>query len=100
MAVDSNILIFERMKEELRSGKAFDQALELGFNRAWNSIKDANLTTIFIALILINPLDLTFLNQSGLVKGFGLTLFIGVVLSLFTSMVVSRTFMRLFLKGK
>ncbi len=100
MAVDSNILIFERMKEELRSGKAFDQALELGFNRAWNSIKDANLTTIFIALILINPLDFTFLNQSGLVKGFGLTLFIGVILSLFTSMVVSRTFLRLFLKGK
>ncbi len=100
MAVDSNILIFERMKEEIRSGRDFDHALELGFSRAWNSIKDANLTTIFISLILINPLDFTFLNQSGLVKGFGLTLFIGVVLSLFTSMVVSRTFMRLFLKGK
>ncbi|CAN5273685.1 protein translocase subunit SecD [soil metagenome] len=99
MAVDSNILIFERMKEETRVGKTFEQAMELGFDRAWNSIKDANLTTIFISLILINPLDLSFLNQSGLVKGFGLTLFIGVILSLFTSMVVSRTFMRLFLKG-
>ncbi len=97
MAVDSNILIFERMKEETRAGKSFDQAMELGFTRAWNSIKDANLTTIFISLILINPLDFSFLNQSGLVKGFGLTLFIGVILSLFTSMVVSRTFMRLFL---
>jgi len=100
MAVDSNILIFERMKEEVRAGKSFDISLELGFSRAWNSIKDANLMTIFIALILINPLDLSFLNQSGLVKGFGLTLFIGVILSLFTSMVVSRTFMRLFLRDR
>jgi len=99
MAVDSNILIFERMKEELREGKNFSQALQLGFMRAWNSIKDANLTTIFIALVLINPLDLTFLNTSGLVKGFGLTLLVGVLVSLFTSMVVTRTLMKLFLKG-
>ncbi len=100
MAVDSNILIFERMKEELRVGKPFSQAMQLGFSRAWNSIKDANLTTIFIALILINPMDFNFLNRSGLVKGFGLTLFIGVLVSLFTSMVVTRTLMTLFLRGK
>lgn len=100
MAVDSNILIFERMKEEVRSGKSFDQAVELGFSRAWNSIKDANLTTIFIALVLINPLDFAFLNSSGLVKGFGMTLLIGVLVSLFTSMVVTRVLMKLFLKGK
>lgn len=99
MAVDSNILIFERMKEELRAGKQQEQALELGFTRAWNSIKDANVTTLFISFILLNPLDLTFLNQTGLVKGFGLTLCIGVLLSLFTSMVVSRTLLRLFLSS-
>jgi preprotein translocase subunit SecD len=99
MAVDTNILIFERMKEELRSGKGFHQAMELGFGRAWDSIKDANFTTIFTALVLINPMDLPFLNTSGLVRGFGVTLLIGVLISLFTGMVVTRTFMRLFLKG-
>jgi preprotein translocase subunit SecD len=99
MAVDTNILIFERMKEELRAGKAFSQAMELGFGRAWDSIKDANFTTIFTALVLINPLDLPFLNTSGLVRGFGVTLLIGVLISLFTGMVVTRTLMRLFLKG-
>jgi len=99
MAVDSNILIFERMKEELRVGQPFDRALELGFGRAWDSIKDANVTTIFTALVLINPLDLSFLNTSGLVRGFGITLLIGVLTSLFTGLVVTRTLMRLFLKG-
>jgi len=97
MAVDSNILIFERMKEELRVGQPFDRAMELGFGRAWDSIKDANVTTIFTALVLINPLDLSFLNTSGLVRGFGITLLIGVLTSLFTGLVVTRTLMRLFL---
>ncbi len=100
MAVDSNILIFERMKEELRLGRSFSQAMELGFGRAWDSIKDANVATILTALILVNPLDFAFLNTSGLVRGFGLTLLIGVVVSLFTGIVVTRTLMRLFLKGK
>jgi preprotein translocase subunit SecD len=100
MAVDSNILIFERMKEELRMGKSFTQAMHLGFDRAWHSIKDANVTTILISLILINPLDFSFLNTSGLVRGFGLTLLIGVSISLFTSMIVTRTLMKLFLKDK
>lgn len=100
MAVDSNILIFERMKEELRLGRPFAQAMELGFGRAWDSIKDANLTTIFTALILINPLNLKILNTAGMVRGFGVTLLIGVALSLFTGIVVTRTLMRLFLKEK
>lgn len=100
MAVDSNILIFERMKEELRNGVTFERAMELGFGRAWDSIKDANVATLFTALILINPLDLSFLNTSGLVRGFGVTLFIGVLTSLFTGLVVTRTLMRLFLKGE
>lgn len=97
MAVDANILIFERMKEELRDGKAFERALELGFGRAWDSIKDANIATIVTALVLINPFNFTFLNTSGLVRGFGITLLIGVLISLFTGVVVTRTLMRLFL---
>ena len=100
MAVDSNILIFERMKEELRVGQPFDRAMELGFGRAWDSIKDANVATIFTALVLINPLDFSFLNTSGLVRGFGVTLFIGVIISLFTGLVVTRTLMRLFLQAE
>lgn len=98
MAVDANILIFERMKEEQRVGKPFARAMELGFGRAWDSIKDANLATIITSLILINPLNFNFLNTSGLVRGFGITLFVGVLLSLFTGVVVTRTFMRTFLK--
>jgi len=100
MAVDSNILIFERMKEELRAGRSVSQAMELGFGRAWDSIKDANIVTIVTALILINPLDLSFLNSSGLVRGFGLTLLIGVIISLFTGIVVTRTLMRVFIKDR
>jgi preprotein translocase subunit SecD len=99
MAVDANILIFERMKEELRLRKPFSIALELGFGRAWDSIKDANLVTIATSLVLINPLNFPFLNSGGMVRGFGITLLIGVSLSLFTGVVVTRTLMRLFLKG-
>ncbi len=99
MAVDANILIFERMKEELRDGQPYTRAMELGFGRAWDSIKDANLATIATALVLINPFNFSFLNTSGLVRGFGITLLIGVVISLFTGIVVTRTLMRLFLKG-
>lgn len=100
MAVDANILIFERMKEEERAGKPFNIAMELGFGRAWDSIKDANIATIITALILINPMDFSFLNSGGLVRGFGITLLVGVLLSLFTGVVVTRTLMRLFLKDK
>lgn len=100
MAVDANILIFERMKEELRAGKPFEVAMKQGFGRAWDSIKDANIATIFVSLVLINPLDISFLNTSGLVRGFGITLLIGVVVSLFTGVVVTRTLMLLFLKER
>lgn len=97
MAVDANILIFERMKEELRVKKPFESAMELGFGRAWDSIKDANVVTLATALVLINPLNFSFLNTSGMVRGFGVTLFIGVLLGLFTGVVVTRTLVRLFL---
>ncbi len=98
MAVDANILIFERMKEELRLGKSWKRSMELGFGRAWDSIKDANIATIMTALILINPLDFSFLNTSGMVRGFGITLLIGVLTGLFTGVVVTRTLLRLFLR--
>jgi preprotein translocase subunit SecD len=96
MAVDANILIFERFKEEFRVGHSYANSLELGFGRAWESIKDANLATIITALVLINPLNLEFLNRSGLVRGFGVTLLVGVLLSLFTGVMVSRTLLRVF----
>ena len=87
------------MKEEWRRGKPHAIAMELGFGRAWDSIKDANLATIITSLILINPMEFSFLNSGGMVRGFGITLLIGVLLSLFTGVLVTRTLMRLFLKG-
>jgi protein-export membrane protein SecD len=98
MAVDANILIFERMKEELREGKPLRQAMELGFGRAWDSIKDANVCTIITALVLLNPFNFSFLVTWGMVRGFALTLLIGVLLSLFTGIVVTRTLVRVFYK--
>ena len=74
--------------------------MELGFGRAWDSIKDANTTTIVASLILLNPLNWQFLNTSGLVKGFALTLLIGVAISLFTGIFVTRTLMRVIYKSK
>lgn len=91
MAVDANILIFERMKEEIRSGKARDVAMELGFKRAWTSIRDSNIVTIATSLIL-------YYTTTDLVRGFALTLLIGVLVSMFTAIVVTRTILRVFLK--
>jgi len=99
MAVDSNILVFERFKEEIRSGRSWKVALELGFGRAWDSIKDANTATIITALILFNPLGWNFLNTSGSVRGFALTLMLGIFISLFTGIIVTRNMLRLFYKG-
>ena len=99
MAVDSNILIFSRYKEELRKGKPWRIAMELGFGKAWESIRDANFTTIITSIILFNPANWSFLPTSGLVRGFAATLFIGVVTSLFTGIVVTRTFIRVLYKG-
>ena len=100
MAVDSNILIFERYKEELRLGRAWKIAIEQAFGKAWDSIRDANITTILTAIILYNPGNWQFLPSSGMVRGFALTLFIGVVVSLFTGIVVTRTFVRVLYKEK
>lgn len=97
MAVDSNILIFERMKEELRMGKPFEVAMKLGFGRAWDSIKDANVATLFTSFILFNPFEFEFLNRSGMVRGFAFTLALGILVGLFTGIVVTRTLLRIFL---
>lgn len=96
MAVDSNILIFERYKEESKKTTNLLQAMELAFGRAWDSIKDANLTTLLVCFILFNPFNWNFLNISGMIRGFALNLALGVLTSLFTGIVVTRTFIRLF----
>ncbi len=91
MAVDANILIFERMKEEIRWGKVKSHALDLGFKRAWSSIWASNISSLITAVILYS------LGQS-LVRGFAITLAIGVLVSMFTAVVVTRTFLRLLIK--
>jgi preprotein translocase subunit SecD len=88
MAVDANILIFERTKEELRVGKSLPAAIEAGFNRAWNSILDSNVSSLITATIL-------FLFGSSTIRGFGLVLIIGVLTSMFTAITVTRTVLRI-----
>jgi preprotein translocase subunit SecD len=101
MAVDSNILIFERFKEERKKNQNISFAMEAAFGRAWDSIRDANFTTLLVCFILFNPFNWSFLNISGMVRGFALNLAIGVLTSLFTGLVVTRTFIRVFYnKGK
>lgn len=91
MAVDANILIFERMKDELRGGRTMLSAVNIGFNRAWPAIRDSNVSTLITCAILY-----WFSDQLGatVVKGFAVTLVIGVSISMFSAIVVSRTIMR------
>lgn len=96
MAVDANVLIFERIKEEQRLGKDSAIAMELGFTRAWNAIRDANVATLLAVFVLFNPFNWPFLAVSGIVRGFAFTLGIGVLLSIFTGVVVTRTLVRVF----
>lgn len=88
VAVDANILIFERMKEELAAGKSLSTAINDGFNRAWLSIRDGNFTIIITCLVLL------FFSAS-VIRGFALTLFLGVLVSLFTAIVVTRNILKL-----
>ena len=92
MAVDANILIFERMKEELRAGRTLLSAINIGFNRAWPAIRDGNVSTLITCAILF-----WFADTLGatIVQGFAITLAIGVLISMFTAIIVSRTFLRL-----
>lgn len=91
MAVDANILIFERTKEELRGGKTVGAAIEAGFNRAWSSIRDSNVSTLITCGILF-WFGMTF--GASVIRGFALTLSIGVLVSMFTAIVVTRTVLR------
>jgi SecD/SecF fusion protein len=97
MAVDANVLIFERMKEEFRMGRSLGAAIEVGFDRAWSAIRDSNMTTLIVCAILY------WLGSSivasAAVKGFALTLAIGVLVSMFTAVVVTRTLLRLFVSS-
>jgi preprotein translocase subunit SecD len=95
MAVDANILIFERLKEELRFGRTVRSAIDAGWRRAWPSIRDSNFSTLITCAILF-----WFGNQFGatIVKGFALTLAIGVLVSMFTAIVVTRTFLHVVLE--
>jgi preprotein translocase subunit SecD len=88
MALDANVLIFERMKEELKAGKSVKSAIDAGFHRAMTSVLDSNITTVISGIILYSL-------GSGTVKGFALTLVIGVILSMFTAITVSRFLIKL-----
>ena len=88
MAVDANILIFERIKDEERLGKSALGAINDGFRHAWTAIRDSNITTLIVCFIL-------YQFGSGLVRGFGLTLGLGVLISMFTAIVVTKTFLKL-----
>jgi preprotein translocase subunit SecD len=87
MAVDANILIFERMKEEMRLGKSLPSAVEAGFGRAWNSILDSNVSSLITATIL-------YLFGSSVIRGFALVLIIGVLISMFSAITVTRSILR------
>ncbi len=94
VAVDANVLIFERMKEELRKGRTIEQAITLGWERAWPSIRDSNISTLITSAILF-----WFGSTYGasIVKGFSLTLAIGVLVSMFTAITATRTFLHIML---
>ena len=93
MAVDANILIFERTKEELKKGLSRAAAIEEGFKRAWLSIRDSNVSTIITSIIL-------FYFTSSFIKGFALTLLIGVLVSMFSAIFVTRIMLKLFMRNK
>lgn len=87
IAIDANILIFERTREELRKGKMLSAAIEDGFNRAWTSIRDANISSLITAVVLF--------TGTSFIRGFAITLSIGILVSMFTAITVTRNFLRL-----
>jgi preprotein translocase subunit SecD len=93
VAVDANILIFERMKEEFRRGRSWDQSCDIGFSRAWLSIRDSNVASLITSTIL-------FYFGTGIVRGFALTLAIGVLVSMFSAIFVTRTLLKVFYTNK
>lgn len=93
MAVDANVLIFERIREELREGRSPQQAIHFGYDNAFSTILDANITTFIVGMIL-------FAVGTGPIKGFSITLMIGILTSMFTAIIVTRVFVNLFWGGK
>lgn len=93
MAVDANVLIFERLREELRNGRELGPAIEEGFRRAWTSIRDSNVSSLITAGVLM-------WFGSSLVKGFAITLALGILVSMFSAITVTRTFLRLIATGR
>jgi protein-export membrane protein SecD len=93
IAVDANILIFERMKEELRKGRSQTMAIDLGFSRAWPSIRDSNVASLITSSIL-------YYFGTGIIRGFAFTLALGVLVSLFSAITVTRTLLRIFYRSK
>jgi len=93
MAVDANVLIFSRMREELKSGKSFFQSLEDGFNRAWPAIRDGNLTTLLVAVIL-------FGFGTSFIKGFATTLTLGILVSMFSALIITKNFLKCFVNTR
>jgi len=93
MAVDANVLIFERLKEELRAGRDLTTAVEQGFRRAWSSIRDSNISSLITCAIL-------FWFGSSIIKGFALTLAIGTLVSMFSAITITRQVLRLIAKWK
>ena len=93
MAVDANVLIFERFKEEFKSGKSLSGSIDEGFRRAWPAIRDGNISTLLTCIIL-------FIFATGLVKGFALTLGIGILISMLSAIVITKTFLQWFVGRK
>lgn len=93
MAVDANILIFERMKEEIRAGSTVQAGMDAGFKRAWTSIRDSNVSTLITCVIL-------YISGIPIIRGFAVTLAIGVIVSMFTAITVSKTFMQAIVRTK
>jgi preprotein translocase subunit SecD len=97
MALDANVLIFERLKEEIRLGRTMEAGVAEGFRRAWPSIRDSNIST-FITCIILYWFGSTF--GTFMVKGFAVTLFIGVAVSMFSAIMVTRTFLTALIHNK
>lgn len=93
MAVDANVLIFERQKEELRQGRNLTESIKQGFGRAWPSIRDGNFSTLLTCLILYSA-------ATGMIKGFALTLGIGILVSMFSAMIITKTLLKWFVGTK
>lgn len=87
LAVDANVLTFERMKEELRSGKGLKDAIDIGFSRAWTSIRDSHIAAVIVSVVL-------YMFGTSIVKGFAITFFLGAILSLVSAQMITRVFLQ------